>query len=166
LASRDKVNPIDSSKTVFESIVSGRRWHVYFPRRIIWQRWEEIVGKPVASSAYPWHFKELHCLVIAVSDSIWMQQLSYESVSLLEKINSLLPGHARLSHLRFVVTDVDSVKRNTKWLAANRRMKRKNRYAKGVTARDLNEKELGLLESLDDPELRQHFENILRHLDS
>jgi len=119
----------------------------------------------VASAAHPWYFKDLDCLVIAVSDSIWMQQLSYESVSLVEKINSVLPDRARLSRLKFVVADVDSVRKITKPFDTKRKNRnKKDVHLKGSTSKKLTEKELELLESIQDPELRHHLENILRHL--
>ncbi len=163
---RSRGSEVKAASDLFSSIVPGKRWQVYLPRRIIWQKWEELVGKQVADATWPWYFQDLDCLVIAVSDNLWMQQLSYESPTILERINRLLPDYARLSRLRFHVADPKSVRaristRTKKDRSAGRdsqRMKRERATKASYTD------ELNMLENIEDPELRKHFENILKNI--
>ncbi len=150
---------------IFGSIVPGRRWRVYLPRRIIWQKWEEIVGGPVASTSWPWYFRDLDTLVIAVSDSIWMQQLSFESRAILERINRLLPEHSRLSRLRFQAADVEQVRALSRPFSLK---KEKGTDAKKKTEKAKKEippEELELLDEIDDNELKESLLNIFLNLE-
>jgi hypothetical protein len=106
-----KNRDIKPASSIFPGAVPGRRWKIFFPRRIIWQKWEEIVGEVVSKNAWPWYFRDVDCLVVAVSDNIWMQQLTYQKTFILEKLNEDLPQGSKLKDLRFFLGDVSEVRK-------------------------------------------------------
>ena len=149
---------------IFGSIVPGRRWQVYLPRRIIWQKWEEIVGGPVASTSWPWYFRDLDTLVVAVSDSIWMQQLSFESNTILERINRLLPEHSRLSKLRFQAADVEQVRALTRPFSLKKEKEIEGKKKTKKAKKEIPQKGLELLDEIEDKELKESLLNIFLNL--
>ncbi len=151
---------VESADRLISSIIPAKTWKVYLPRRVIWQKWHEIVGTSVSEACYPWYFQDLDCLVVAVSDSIWMQQLSYQSAIILEKINALLPQTSRLSRLRFVIADTDAVRRE---LSRYFKKSRKRKSEPSVLVEPSRD-ELWLLDGIDDKELKKRFMNLLLHL--
>lgn len=108
-----KTREIDHASSIFPDVVPGKKWKIFLPRRIIWQKWEEIVGEAVSGNAWPWYFRDLDCLIVAVSDNIWMQQLTYQKALILESLNRHLPAGSKLRDLRFFLGDLEEVKRNT-----------------------------------------------------
>ncbi len=151
---------VESADRLISSIIPTKTWKVYFPRRAIWQKWHEIVGTPVSEVCYPWYFQDFDCIVVAVSDPVWMQQLTYQSAIILEKINTFLPKSSRLSRLRFVISDIDAVRREVSRFY-NKSIKRKSEPSVLVEpSRD----ELFLLDRINDEELRKRFRNLLLHL--
>ncbi|MBI2345493.1 MAG: DUF721 domain-containing protein [Deltaproteobacteria bacterium] len=55
----------------------------------IWDRWEEVVGDKIAAAAVPVRMKGT-TLVIGVSNSTWMQELTYLKPELLAKIQKAI----------------------------------------------------------------------------
>lgn len=56
-------------------------------------------------------FKERDVLVLAVSDSVWMQQLSLQKLMLLEAINRVLPPESMVRDLHFTMKNIDQVRK-------------------------------------------------------
>jgi hypothetical protein len=67
----------------------------------IWARWGDIVGSDLSKRAFPRRLKD-SVLVVAVSSSAWMQELSYIKVNLIEKIGQEV-GPDIVSDIRFVL---------------------------------------------------------------
>ncbi|NOX25097.1 MAG: DUF721 domain-containing protein [Deltaproteobacteria bacterium] len=77
--------------------------------------WDEVVGAEIAAHAQPEVIKR-DVLWLRVSDSVWMQQLQFEKMPVLEKINDRLAGFEtgkfadngtkplKISDLRFAVS--------------------------------------------------------------
>ena len=103
---------IRPGSAIIPGLVPGKKWKIFLPRIVIWQKWEEIVGEAVSKNAWPWYFRDLDGLAVAVSDNIWMQQLTYQKAFILEKLNKELPQGSKLKDLRFLLGDVPKVKRN------------------------------------------------------
>jgi len=89
-------------------------WGVRLSKGKIWEVWEEIVGPQVAAHAWPECFRERDTLVVVVSDSVWMQQLSFQGQLFLERLNACLPAKAKIKDIRFVLGDVAGVR--SQWI--------------------------------------------------
>ncbi len=120
----------------------------------------------MASAAWPWYFKDTDCLVIAVSDSIWMQQLAFESPALIEKINHLLPLRSHLSRLRFRLSDIKNVRERTLSFEKKESGIRKRFDKTRLASITIDDTAMKLLEKLDDPVLQKSFKNLLIYLSS
>ena len=59
----------------------------------IWQAWDEVVGAAIARNAQPL-WKRKGTLRIMVSDPIWLQELSFASEGIKEKLNVKLGREA------------------------------------------------------------------------
>lgn len=76
----------------------------------VWKEWKAVVGPETALHAWPHHVDSNGVLFIMVSDSIWMQQLSFQRHVLINKLNSRLQT-GKLCEIRMFLGDV-SVLRN------------------------------------------------------
>ena len=85
-------------------------WGPRLSRRLIWESWEEIVGPQVALHAWPERFRERDTLVVVVSDSVWMQHLSYQRQLFLESLNARLSSMAGIKDITFVLGNVAEVR--------------------------------------------------------
>jgi len=141
-------DPIDLSGLITQ-IIPGKRWKVYYPRRIIWRKWSEIVGDAVAQVSRPLYFKDMDTLVVGVKDSLWMQQLSYERSIILKKINNILPDYSHLKEIYFTIKNIPSSKSY------------KNKSRKNSKKISLDNSELEALEKISDKELRYSFKQLL-----
>jgi len=151
---------IFSARELIGSVFSGRRWQTFLPRAVIWQRWPEIVGEHIAKVSWPWYFKDLDTLVVAVTDSIWIQQLSFEAPLLLERINRHLPENSRLKGLRFMVGNVESIRAETERFI-KRRAKRKTSSGSLQARPEIPPEHERMLETIEDQELRNTFKRLL-----
>lgn len=77
-----------------------------FSRWQLWRKWPEIVGPTVAAQTDPVGFRE-GVLYVCVKNSVWIQQLTFVSKQLREKINGFL-GNDKVKTIRFT-TDRKSV---------------------------------------------------------
>ena len=62
----------------------------------IWRVWKEVVGPTYAENAQPSKIRKKQ-LTITVTDSIWLQELTFYKEAILEKINRKLGRQAVLS---------------------------------------------------------------------
>ncbi len=147
--------------SLFSSVVPGKRWKIFFPRNIIWQKWEKITGEAVSQNAWPWYFQDLYCLVVAVSDNIWLQQLTFQKDFILERLNTYLPEGSRLEDLRFVLADVKYVRKKTILRDGQAIQGQDSRKRKALKP---DHKVLALLENLSDKELKDAFNRLLKRL--
>ena len=128
-------------------------WGARLSRGMIWDVWEEIVGPQVAIHAWPERFTERDILVVAVTDSVWMQQLCFQRQLLIDKLNACLPSGARIKDIRFVLGDVAEVR--SRWFfhkAPKRDMLKKGKVRLPKRVLDAAE---DMMEPLRDQELRQ-----------
>lgn len=101
---------------ILAHIALGRGWKPRLARAGIWKVWEEVAGPAVASHAWPTHFRERDILVVVVSDSLWMHQLSFQRNIILKKLNGYLPPGALLKDIRFEMGD--PARERLRWKAA------------------------------------------------
>jgi len=107
----DKGGDISGLSSLLGGVVPNRAWPRNLARAPIFTEWDRLVGPAIAAQTQPWYFNRDDCLVVAVSEPIWMQQLSYERDNLLEKVNSCLPKEAAIKGLSFRLADVAEVRR-------------------------------------------------------
>jgi hypothetical protein len=75
--------------TLLSSLVTQREWQRRLRLHQVFLFWDEVVGGDIASHAQPLVIRG-QVLWLAVSDSMWMQQLQYEKVQLLSMLNARL----------------------------------------------------------------------------
>ncbi len=98
--------------SLLDGLATRYRWQKRLSRNTIWQQWPEIAGEAIAKHSWPMKFKERDVLVLAVSDSVWMQQLSLQKLMLLEAINRTLPPESMVRDLHFTMENIDQVRKN------------------------------------------------------
>lgn len=72
----------------------------------IFDLWEEIVGEGIADNAVPAAFNN-QVLIVHVSSSVWMQQLSFLKEEIIQKINDGF-GKRILKDIQFKIGAVNS----------------------------------------------------------
>ncbi len=98
--------------SLLDGLATRYRWQKRLSRNTIWQQWPEIAGEAIAKHSWPMKFKERDVLVVAVSDSVWMQQLSLQKLMLLEAINRTLPPESMVRDLHFTMENIDQVRKS------------------------------------------------------
>ncbi len=157
---RRRITPASS---VLPSALSGRKWKIFLPRRAIWQNWEEVAGKALSSNAWPWYFKDNTCLVIAVSDNMWQQQLTYQKQMILDKLNKFLPEESRLEDIRFNLGDIETVRKNVCICHGRQKDKQKEApVSSGISIQEISAESRQLLENIDDQELRESLLSLMK----
>ena len=94
----DTHKPVEISRlltTVFEN----RKWRSKLELHRVFEFWNKTVGKEIAAVAQPYLIRG-HVLWVKVRDSIWMQQLHFQKMLLLENINKQLVNE-KLSDIHF-----------------------------------------------------------------
>jgi hypothetical protein len=76
----------DHISALLGDMIKRRKWQGRFELHEVFAFWEKAVGKEIAKHANPAKFRG-KVLWVEVSDSIWMQQLQFLKMTLLEKIN-------------------------------------------------------------------------------
>ncbi len=158
---KDKKREIARSLELFPGILRGKRWKIFYPRRVIWSKWKEIVGEIIAENAWPWYFRGEDVLVVAVSNNIWMHQLSFERNIIIENINALLPKESHVSEIVFLIGDIEYVRFKT-YPFEKKRGKGMEKKKNGQMPLSLEEKTL--LDSISDRELKREFEKLLSNI--
>ena len=54
--------------------------------RVVWEYWDSVVGEALARNAQPAAFKQ-HILMVHVSSSVWLQELHFRKVELIDRLN-------------------------------------------------------------------------------
>ncbi len=154
--------------TLIGQLASRYRWQRRFSRMAIWKSWRELTGDAISEHSWPLKFRENDILVIAVSDSVWMQQLSLQKLTVLESLNRMLPPESRIRDIRFEIGDIDEVRKNFMPVSA-RHMADSEAMGKihstEVSAekdRQVKEQAQALTEPVQDRELKKMLEQIYR----
>ena len=154
---RSRNSQVHTSSSIFSGIVPGKKWKIFLPRRIIWQKWQDVVGDAVSRQACPWYFSGLDCLVVAVSDNIWMQQLTFQASIILDGLNRHLPSGSKLKEVRFRLADVERVRKNSKPGIATSGLSRSYLRKKTPPPPEA----LELVDNLQDTELKKILHSLL-----
>lgn len=99
MAAPEKITRIDS---LFAELFKKRQWDKRLGLHAVFRNWPEVVGQEIAERTAPQVIRGT-VLWIAVSDSVWMQQLHLQKQALLEHVNAHVLGGEKISDIRFQV---------------------------------------------------------------
>jgi len=94
-----KITRIDS---LFAELFKKRQWDKRLALHAVFRNWPEVVGPEIAERTEPQVIRGA-VLWIAVSDSVWMQQLHLQKQALLEHVNAHVRGSEKISDIRFQI---------------------------------------------------------------
>ena len=114
----------------------------------VWPVWNDVVGKPIARNAQPEKIRN-GTLFVKVTSPVWMQQLQYMKEMIIERINQRLRAEV-VKNIFFIVGRID---------AAEETPQPPRRPQNAATERPPDDR---FLESVEDPEIRQAFRQLLR----
>jgi len=97
MAAPEKITRIDS---LFAELFKKRQWDKRLALHAVFRNWPQVVGPEIAERTEPQVIRGT-VLWIAVSDSVWMQQLHLQKQALLERINANIRGSEKISDIRF-----------------------------------------------------------------
>ena len=95
----EKIIRIDS---LFAELFKKRQWDKRLALHAVFRNWPQVVGLEIAERTEPQVIRGT-VLWIAVSDSVWMQQLHLQKQTLLEQINANVRGAEKISDIRFQI---------------------------------------------------------------
>ena len=95
----EKIIRIDS---LFAELFKKRQWDKRLALHAVFKNWPQVVGPEIAERTEPQVIRGT-VLWIAVSDSVWMQQLHLQKQALLEQINANVRGSEKISDIRFQI---------------------------------------------------------------
>ena len=99
MAAPEKITRIDS---LFAELFKKRQWDKRLALHAVFRNWPQVVGPEIAERTAPQVIRGT-VLWIAVSDSVWMQQLHLQKQALLEQINANVRGGEKISDIRFQI---------------------------------------------------------------
>jgi len=99
MSGSEKLTRIDK---LLAELFRKKNWQRRLGLHAIFQTWPQVVGEEIARRAAP-HVIRGDVLWVAVSDSVWMQQLHLQKQQLLEHINASLAGPEKISDIRFQI---------------------------------------------------------------
>jgi hypothetical protein len=99
MAAPEKIIRIDS---LFAELFKKRQWDKRLALHAVFRNWPQVVGPEIAERTAPQVIRGT-VLWIAVSDSVWMQQLHLQKQALLEQINANVRGDEKISDIRFQI---------------------------------------------------------------
>ena len=96
---KEKKKPIPVS-SLLTDLIQQKGWKKQISRNRVFLLWESIVGPEIAHHARPQVIRG-KVLWVNVSDSVWMQQLQFQKIMLLEQINQNI--ETSIEDIRFSV---------------------------------------------------------------
>ena len=95
----DSLHKPEEISRLLSSVFENRKWRSKLELHRVFEFWDRAVGKEIAAVAQPSLFRG-QVLWVKVKDSIWLQQLHFQKMLLLKKINNQLSGE-KLSDIHF-----------------------------------------------------------------
>jgi len=99
MAAPEKITRIDS---LFAELFKKKQWDQRLALHAVFRNWPQVVGPEIAERTEPQVIRGT-VLWIAVSDSVWMQQLHLQKQALLEQVNANVRGSEKISDIRFQI---------------------------------------------------------------
>lgn len=90
---------IESVSSLLADIFQKRNWRSRIKMHAVFDFWNEAVGAEIAEKTRPQLIRG-KVLWVNVSDSVWMQQLHFQKMMLLEQINERL-GKEKIEDIKF-----------------------------------------------------------------
>ena len=90
-----------SISELLQSLIGHKNWSQKIKQHQVFLKWSELVGKDISQRAKP-IFIRGSVLWVAVSDSVWMQQLHLQKNVILDKLSQRFPG-VNFTDIRFQV---------------------------------------------------------------
>jgi len=87
-------------------LFSRKNWSLLWQTYTLGQKWPEIVGKNIAKKSEPAYIQK-NTLWVYVQSSVLMQHMQPEKLTLLEKINNVLPD-AGIQDIRWAMQPIQS----------------------------------------------------------
>ncbi len=88
---------------LISDMASRQGWSPRLARARAWKIWEEVVGAEIGAHSWPSRIIRGEVLEVAVSDSVWMQQISFHKAFIVQELNSRLRRDAALKDIRLVL---------------------------------------------------------------
>jgi len=86
---------------ILSHVAEENGWIKKWERTKIWQKWNDIFPYPLSEKVHPSRISDNDILFLTVEDNIWMQELSFQKLHLIEKINGFLSQKSKIKDLRF-----------------------------------------------------------------
>ena len=74
---------------ILPELVKSKGWEARLDLYSIFPKWRKLVGEDIAGCTRPWKIDK-NVLWIEVENSAWMQQLQFEKLAILERLNAAL----------------------------------------------------------------------------
>lgn len=86
---------------ILSHVAEENGWIKKWERTKIWQKWNEIFPEPLSNNIRPARVSDNDILFLLVEDNIWMQELSFQKLHLIDKINRFLSEKSKIKDIRF-----------------------------------------------------------------
>jgi len=96
----DQTHGITSLGDLLGRLAGDKNWRERLAMHQIFLCWPEVVGEEIAERTAPEVIRET-VLWIRVADPVWLQQLQFEKLTLLEQLNRRIDSASKLTDLRF-----------------------------------------------------------------
>lgn len=120
-----------------------------YKRLYIWTNWHDIVGEEISRVSWPYSIDSNDKLLVLVEEPIWLQQLQFNKIFMLKKINEVLEDFP-IKDIRFKLGDVKSLRAN--WQEKTQDEREEDSMSFNVT--NLSKEEKQLFNEIEDEELK------------
>lgn len=134
---------------LLNSLIQKKGWKKQISRNRVFLLWDRIVGEDIAVHARPFVVRG-RTLWLNVSDSVWMQQLQFQKMTILERVKQVLPGSS-INDIRF---QIDTS------LGRPRPIQQSSEPQSTPPDSQKKEKFDKMISTLKDPEMRQAMERL------
>jgi len=127
-----------------------------YRRLYIWTNWHDIVGDEISRISWPYSIDSNDKLLVLVKEPIWLQQLQFNKIFILKKINSIIEDFP-IKDIRFKLGDVESLRSN--WQDKKGKDKEPSISSFDITSLldNLSEEEKQLFDEIEDKELKDNL---------
>ena len=102
----EKSSPVVHIGSVLPGIIRTCRKESDTPMTAVWDIWSGVVGEATARNTQPAAFKG-RLLLVHVSSSVWLHQLQFMKLELIEKINTAC-GYSLVAEIKFKIGPLES----------------------------------------------------------
>jgi len=127
-----------------------------YRRLYIWTNWHDIVGDEISHISWPYSIDSNDKLLVLVEEPIWLQQLQFNKIFILKKINSIIEDFP-IKDIRFKLGDVDTLRSN--WQDKRIENNKTSISSFDITSllNNLSEEERQLFDEIEDKELKDNL---------